>query len=220
MHESVSLPLFLLLWIFPRPLRFNCYNRQVLSEGHKNHFRDQCLIKLQWTFLIFPSFFDSVKWCCYQKYLNQITSSHTTLWILDLPIFNVFVWILLVVNLFLNQTPLILLLYMRQTWKLWLNKAISWWGSLCERRTCFCVRLTLRKFWAFLFMFSTGFILFGFLFLFRQSINVLMFVFSSCCLVLQAFSWLGNCDQVFWLSFYWLSLRFRRAALFLLYRWW
>ena len=220
MHESVSLPLFLLVWIFPSPLRFNCYNRQVLSEGHKNHFRDQCLINLQWTFLIFPSFFDSVKWWCYEKYLNQITSSHTTLWILDLPIFNVFVWILLVVNLFLNQTPLILLLYMRQTWKIRLTEAISWWGSLCEGRTCFCVRLTLRKFWAFLFMFSTGFILFGFLFLFHQSINVLMFVFSSCCLVLQAFSWLGNCDQVFWLSFYWLSLRFRRAALFLLYRWW
>ena len=123
-------------------------------------------------------------------------------------------------ELFLNQTPLILLLYMRQTWKIRLTEAISWWGSLCEGRTCFCVRLTLRKFWVFLFMFSTGFILFGFLFLFHQSINVLMFVFSSCCLVLQAFSWLGNCDQVFWLSFYWLSLRFRRAALFLLYRWW
>ena len=92
--------------------------------------------------------------------------------------------------------------------------------SLCEGGTCFCVRLILRKFWVFLFMFSTGFILFGFLFLFHQSINVLMFVLSSWCLVLQAFSWLGNCDQVFWLGFYWFSLRFKRNAPFLLYRWW
>ena len=117
-------------------------------------------------------------------------------------------------DLFLNQTPLILLLCIRQTWKIRLTQEISWWGSLCEGGTCFCVRLTLRKFWVFLFMFSTGFILFGFLFLFHQSISVLMFVLSSCCLVLQAFSWVGNCDQVFWLSFYWLSLRFKRAALF------
>ena len=129
-YMKVSLPLFLLELIFPSPLRFNCYKRQVLSEGHKNHFREQCLINLQWTFLIFLSFFNSVKWWCYQKYLNQITLIHTTLWILDLPIFNVFVWILLVVNLFLNQTPLILLLYMRQTWKTRLTQAISWWGII------------------------------------------------------------------------------------------
>ena len=30
----------------------------------------------------------------------------------------------------------------------------------------------------------------------------------------EAFSWLGNCDQVFWLSFYWLSIRFKRDAPF------
>ena len=66
---------------------------KVLSEGHKNHFEDQCLIKLQWTFLIFHSLFDSVSWWCHQNYVNQITSNDRTLWILDLPIFNVFVWL-------------------------------------------------------------------------------------------------------------------------------
>ena len=80
---------------------------------------------------IFLLIFDSVKWWCYQKYVNQVTSNHTTLWILNLPIFNVFVWNLLVVNLSLNQTLLIFLLYMRQTWKTWLIQAISLWGVIC-----------------------------------------------------------------------------------------
>ena len=30
----------------------------------------------------------------------------------------------------------------------------------------------------------------------------------------EAFSWLGNCDQIFWLSFHWLSFRFKRDAPF------
>ena len=30
----------------------------------------------------------------------------------------------------------------------------------------------------------------------------------------EAFSWLGNCDQTFWLSFHWLSFRFKRDAPF------
>ena len=100
---------------------------KVLSQGHKNHFKDQCLINLQWTFLIFPSFFDSVSWWCHQKYVNQITSNCLTLWILDLAIFNVFVWILLVVNLSWNQTLLIFLLDIRQSWKTQLIEVISLW---------------------------------------------------------------------------------------------
>ena len=80
---------------------------------------------------IFLLIFDSVKWWCYQNHVNQVTSNHTTLWILDLPIFNVFVSNLLFVNLSLNQTLLIFLLYMRQTWKTWLIQAISLWGVIC-----------------------------------------------------------------------------------------
>ena len=104
---------------------------KVLSEGHKNHFKDQCLINLQWTFLIFPSFFDSGSWWCHQKYVNQITSNCLTLWILDLAIFNVFVWILLVVNLSWNQTLLIFLLDIRQSWKTQLIEVISLWEVIC-----------------------------------------------------------------------------------------
>ena len=78
----------------------------------------------------FPSYFWFSEMVCYQKYVNQVMSNHTTLWILDLPVFNVFVWNLLVVNLSLNQTLLIFLLYMRQTWKTWLIQAISLWGVI------------------------------------------------------------------------------------------
>ena len=74
-----------------------------------------------------------MSWWCHQKYVNQITSNCLTLWILDLPIFNVFVWILLVMNLSLNQTLLIFLLDIRQSWKTQLIEVMS----LCERLSFF-----------------------------------------------------------------------------------
>ena len=50
-HRSMFLQLFLVMWIFLRSLGVICYNRWVLSEGHKNYFKDWCLVNSQPTFL-------------------------------------------------------------------------------------------------------------------------------------------------------------------------
>ena len=50
-HGSASLQLFPVVWIFLRTLGVICYDRWVLSEGHKNYFKDWCLMNLQPTFL-------------------------------------------------------------------------------------------------------------------------------------------------------------------------
>ena len=63
----------------------------------------------------------------YQKHVNQIILNRTTLWSLALRIFEVFVRILLIVNLSLNQTLLAFLLYVRQTWMTQLILVISLW---------------------------------------------------------------------------------------------
>ena len=59
----------------------------------------------QSTFLILTDF-----WLFFQKDVNQITLNHTTLKNLALPIFEVFVQVMLNMNLSLNQTPDILVL--------------------------------------------------------------------------------------------------------------
>ena len=51
MHGSASLQLLLVVWIFLRALFVICYIRWVLSEGHKNYFKDWCLMNSQRTFL-------------------------------------------------------------------------------------------------------------------------------------------------------------------------
>ena len=95
-----------------------------------------------------------------------------------LPIFKVFTLTLLIVNLSLNETLLIFLLYPRQTWMTHLILAISLWEiipsnwkgfcytyawlhSLCQRETSFCTELIFKKLWGFLFVFSAGFTSFG-----------------------------------------------------------
>ena len=50
--ESVSLQLFLVVWIFWRSLIVICYNRGVLSECHKNYFKDWCLMNSQPAFML------------------------------------------------------------------------------------------------------------------------------------------------------------------------
>ena len=50
-HGSVSLQLFLVVWIFLRFLGVICYDRWVLNEGHKYYFTDCCLVNSQPTFL-------------------------------------------------------------------------------------------------------------------------------------------------------------------------
>ena len=63
-----------------------------------------------------------------KKDVNQLTLNHTTLWNLTLQVFEAFTKILLNVNLSLNQTPLVLLLYVRQIWMIQLILSISLWG--------------------------------------------------------------------------------------------
>ena len=60
-------------------------------------------------------------WPYCQKHVNQIILNCMTLWSSALQIFEAFVWILLVVNLSLNQTLLMFLLCVIQTWMIFTN---------------------------------------------------------------------------------------------------
>ena len=50
-YGRASLQLFPVVWIFLRSLGVIWYDRWVLSEGHKNYFKDWCLMNSQPTFL-------------------------------------------------------------------------------------------------------------------------------------------------------------------------
>ena len=77
-HGSVSLQLFLVVWIFPRSSGVICYDRCVLFEGHKNYLKDWCLMNSHPTFL-FVTYFEVIElWPYYPKDVNQITLNHTT----------------------------------------------------------------------------------------------------------------------------------------------
>ena len=65
---------------------------------------------------VFDLFLSSELWPYYQKDVNQTTLNHKILQNLALQIFVAFAWILLNVNLSLNETLLTYLLYTRQTW--------------------------------------------------------------------------------------------------------
>ena len=148
-HGSASLQLFPVAWIFLRSLGVICYDRWVLSEGHKNCFKDWCLMNSQPTFL-FLTYLNLMNYGhVIKKHVNQIILNRTTLWSLALRIFEAFVRILLIANLSLNQTLLAFLFCVRQTWmtqlpsfnpkRFWYSYACS--RSLCERSTSFCTGL-------------------------------------------------------------------------------
>ena len=54
-HRNVSLRVFPVVWIFRESLGVVCYDRWVLSENHKNYFKDWCLTNSKLTFLILTS---------------------------------------------------------------------------------------------------------------------------------------------------------------------
>ena len=58
--------LFLVVWIFLGSLGVICCSRWVLNEGHRNYFKDRCLVNSQPTFL-FLTYFNSELWPYYQK---------------------------------------------------------------------------------------------------------------------------------------------------------
>ena len=66
-------------------------------------------------------------WPYYQTHVNQMILNHATLQSLAWWIFEAFVQILLMANLFLNQTLLKFLLCVRQTWMTQLILSISPW---------------------------------------------------------------------------------------------
>ena len=72
-HGSESLQLFLR---YPSVI---CYNRQVLYEGHKNYFKNWCLMNSQPTFLFFSEFKLIELWPYYQKHVNQIITSDASI---------------------------------------------------------------------------------------------------------------------------------------------
>ena len=134
-------------------------------------------------------------WPYYQKHVNQIILNHTTLWSLALRIFEAFIWILLIVNLSLNQTLLKFMLYVRQTWMThwfwqflcerlssfnpkWFYNSNAWSLNLCEGQTSLCMRLISRKLCSFLLMFLTGFTSLSDLLLFLLSITFFIFMHS------------------------------------------
>ena len=56
-HGSAYILLFPVIWIFLWSLDVICYDRWVVSEGHKNYFKDWCLMKSQPTFLFLTNLY-------------------------------------------------------------------------------------------------------------------------------------------------------------------
>ena len=135
MHGSASLQPLLVVWIYVRILGIICY-MWVLNEGDNNYFKNWCLshkFKVYLSaFLILTYFWlnEMVILSKGQKDINRITMNHTPLSNLALPIFKALVRILLNVNLLLNQTFRIFLLYVRKTWMTQLILTISLWGVI------------------------------------------------------------------------------------------
>ena len=143
------------------------------------------------------SWTDNIAFCFglyYQKDVHQITLNPITLKNLALRMFGAFVGILLIVNLFLNQTLRTFLLYLRHTWMPQLILATSlrgfnlkgfyclfaWSRSLCERRTSFCMGLISRKLCRFLcFWLALLHSVSYFFFLYRSPSSSLCKVFDS-----------------------------------------
>ena len=124
----------------------------------------------------FKLFFNSMEWPYYQKYVSQITLNHTTCYYVVLLMSEVFVQILLDVNLLLNQTLLAFLQYKSNldvsvdSGNFSVRHYLPWVCILCEGGTSFgWDSSTSRKLSQFLFMFLTGF----------TSCNVLRTSFSS-----------------------------------------
>ena len=140
---------------------------------------------------IFKLFKLNELWPYYQKHVNQTILNCTTLKILALQIFKAFVPILLIVNLFLNQTFLTFLLCVRQTWMAFFvrgylplvgkDSSTHMHGLTVYVKEGLLFALDFsRKLCRFLLLFSTGFTSLSVLLLFHRSINFFVFVHSLC----------------------------------------
>ena len=137
-------------------------------------------IVVSWSYNLHFNFwpiFNSMKWPCYQKYVNKITLSHTTLrfylheysmssfefcWMWTFP------WIILSWH---SCSMWDKLGWLKWLWQFFCEELSSfnptgfcysyaWFCSLCEGRTSFCKGLISRKFCGFLLMFSTVLLIF------------------------------------------------------------
>ena len=168
----------LVVWVFPWSLGVNSYDRRNLSEGHKNFFKDQCLVNSQSAFWFLPLFWIILSY--YLKYVNQITLNCTALWVYQ------FTNIFLDANLTLNQTLVTFLLYVRQTTMTQLILVFSVTHmhglAVCVKGlVSFCTGFTYRKLCRLLFRFFTGCTSFSALLLFPLSTNFFFFVHGFCC---------------------------------------
>ena len=74
-----ALQLFSVVQIFLMYQGVICCNRWPLSDGHKNNFKDWCLMNSQPAFLFLTYFKLNEIWRYYQKYINQIILNHNSL---------------------------------------------------------------------------------------------------------------------------------------------
>ena len=190
----MSLQLFPVVWIFLRSLAIICYDRWVLSEGHKKLLQGLVSHKLTTYLSVFDLFLNKWIMAILSKGCkpDNFEPHNLVLWILE-----AFVRNLLNVNLSLNQTPNI-----NAICKTNVDDSIDfgnfyydglssfnpkrfyysyvWSWSLCETRTSFCAERISRKLCRFLRMFLTGFTSLRVLLLFLLLITfVVMHVFYS-----------------------------------------
>ena len=71
-NGSVSLHLFLVMWLFLRSLDVICYDSCILSEGHKSYFQGLVSHELTAYLSIFNLFKLNELWPYYQKHVNQM----------------------------------------------------------------------------------------------------------------------------------------------------
>ena len=171
-------------------------------------------IGFSWTHSIplwFWPLFNSVKWPSDQKHVNQINLKQTTLWNLALPIFEVFVWILLNGNLSLSQISWYFLFELCGTnlddsidWQFLREGLFSfnpkefcysyaWSCSLYKGRTSVFTGFISRKLCGFLFKFSIDFTSFSVLLLFPLWTFFFIFMHDFWCYFIKH-KW-GSLDQ-------------------------
>ena len=78
-HGSASLQLFPAMWIFLRSLGVICYDRSVLSEGHKKLLQGFLSHGPRAYLSVFNLFEINELWPYYQKHVSQIILNCTTL---------------------------------------------------------------------------------------------------------------------------------------------
>ena len=110
----------------PSSLNVIFYDLWILIEDRKSYLKDQYLLNSQPTFLIFTSILTQWNTILSKVRKPDNFETHNSLK-LNFTNFNFFALISLNLNVYLNQTLLIFLLYVSQTWKTQVIQAVSMW---------------------------------------------------------------------------------------------